>query len=262
MKVGFIGLGNMGSALALAVSKVDGMEVLLSNYHPHQAQNLKEKIGGGKILSNPEIVREADVVFLGVKPHVLDSLCTHLAKDIEKRPSTVWVSMAAGIDLAHLTTYFPAPFIIRIMPNTPVEIGQGMTTYALKNPELSPLIERLLSESGKIKQVDESLMDSATALAGCGPAFVYQWVEAMMDAGVAHGLTADTAKYLAAQTLLGSAHMILESEKHPAQLRQEVTSPGGSTIAGVITLEKKGFRYAISSAIRAAVKRTKQLGQK
>ncbi|MBF0818506.1 pyrroline-5-carboxylate reductase [Streptococcus acidominimus] len=261
MKVGFIGLGNMGSALALAVSKTEGVEVLLSNHNQNQAEKVQAQ-AGGRILSNSELVQQADVIFVGVKPHVLFPLLKGLEDRLQHHPSAVWISMAAGISLEQLSQHLPASQIVRIMPNTPVAIGQGMTTYALINPELAAVTEQLLSKSGQVKQVEEKLMDTATALAGCGPAFVYQWIEAMMDAGVAHGLTADDAKYLAAQTLLGSAQMVLNSSKHPAQLRQEVTSPGGSTIAGVVKLEKEGLRYAILSAVKAAIKRTKELGRK
>lgn len=260
MKVGFIGLGNMGSAIALAVAKVAGIEVLLSNHNQGRAASLQEQTGG-RILSNQDLVQEADILFLGVKPHLLPPLLERLGDVIRQSPSTIWISMAAGVSLKQLAQYLPASQVVRIMPNTPVAIGQGMTTYALTNPALAPLTEQVLSQSGQVKQVDEELLDATTALAGCGPAFVYQWIEAMMEAGIAHGLKAEDAKYLAAQTLLGSAQMVLESQKHPAQLCQEVTSPGGATIAGVLKLEKEGFRYAIISAIKAALKRTRQLGE-
>ncbi len=138
-----------------------------------------------------------------------------------------------------LAEFVSADKLIRIMPNTPVAIGQGMTTYSLVNPELAPLLEQILEKSGKVQQVPESLIDAATAIAGRGPAFVYQMIESLTDAGVQNGLTAQDAKILAAQTLAGTAQMVLTSDKHPAQLRQEVTSPGGSTIAGVVALEKK-----------------------
>ncbi len=148
------------------------------------------------------------------------------------------------------------------MPNTPVAIGQGMTTYSVVNQELAPLLEQILEKSGKVQQVPEKLIDAATAIAGCGPAFVYQMIEALTDAGVQNGLTAEDAKILAAQTLAGTAQMVLSSDKHPAQLRQEVTSPGGSTIAGVVALEKEGFRYAVITAVAAALKKTRKLGKK
>lgn len=169
--------------------------------------------------------------------------------------------MAAGVPLDSLAAFVSADKVIRIMPNTPVAIGQGMTTYSLVNQNLAPLLEQILEKSGKVQQVPESLIDAATAIAGCGPAFVYQMIEALTDAGVQNGLTAQDAKVLAAQTLAGTAQMVLTSDKHPAQLRQEVTSPGGSTIAGVVALEKEGFRYAIIKAVAAALKKTRKLGK-
>lgn len=258
MKIGFIGTGNMGGALAQAVAQVPGNQVLLSNHNLAKAQTLVQ-LTNGTLLSNQDLVRQADVVFLGVKPHLLASLTQELAP--LAKPETVWVSMAAGVPLASLAKYLPLNHTIRIMPNTPVAIGQGMTTYSLTNPELAPLLEHLLATSGRLMQLPENLLDAATALAGCGPAFVYQMIEALTDAGIEQGLKPSDAQTLVAQTLLGTAQMTLQSDKHPAQLRQEVTSPGGSTIAGVVSLEKYGFRAALMEATKAAVQKTKELGQ-
>lgn len=258
MKIGFIGTGNMGGALAQAVAQVPGNQVLLSNHNLAKAQTLAQ-LTNGTLLSNQDLVSQADVVFLGVKPHLLASLTQELAP--LAKPETVWVSMAAGVPLASLAKYLPLNHTIRIMPNTPVAIGQGMTTYSLTNPELAPLLEHLLAASGRFMQLPENLLDAATALAGCGPAFVYQMIEALTDAGIEQGLKPSDAQTLVAQTLLGTAQMTLQSDKHPAQLRQEVTSPGGSTIAGVVSLEKYGFRAALMEATKAAVQKTKELGQ-
>lgn len=261
MKIGFIGLGNMGTALAQAVSQIPDTQLLLSTHNVQKAQELQAQLGG-LLLSNAEIAEQAEVIFLGVKPYLVSQVLTDLQEPISRNLSAIWISMAAGVPLADLTSYISADKLIRIMPNTPVAIGQGMTTYSLTNPELAPLLEQLLEKSGKVQQVPESLIDAATAIAGCGPAFAYQFIEAMTDAGVQNGLSAQDAKALAAQTLSGSAQMVLASSKHPAQLRQEVTSPGGSTIAGVVALEKHGFRSAIISAVNKALKRTRELGKK
>lgn len=261
MKIGFIGLGNMGAALAHAVSQQPDTQLLLSNHNPAKAQALQTQLGG-QLLSNGQIAEQAEVIFLGVKPHTIQTVLSGLQDQISQNPSTIWISMAAGVTLDSLVTFVSADKIIRIMPNTPVAIGQGMTTYSLVNQELAPLLEQILEKSCKVQQVPESLIDAATAIAGCGPAFVYQMIEALTDAGVQNGLTAQDAKVLAAQTLAGTAQMVLTSDKHPAQLRQEVTSPGGSTIAGVVALEKEGFRYAIIKAVTAALKKTRKLGKK
>ncbi len=258
MKIGFIGIGNMGGSLAKAVAKAEDTELLLSNHNPAKAQELAEELGA-RLASNEEIAAQADVVFLGVKPYLIADLVSQLAP--LAKPGTIWVSMAAGVTLTSLSQYLPAENLVRIMPNTPVAIGQGMTTYSLTNADLAPLVETLLAPSGQLMQVPESLIDAATALAGSGPAFVYQMIEALTDAGVEQGIQAADAKFLVAQTLLGSAQMVLDSDKHPAQLRQEVTSPGGSTIAGIASLEKNGFRSALMQAISAAVQRTQELGK-
>ncbi len=261
MKIGFIGLGNMGAALAQAVSQQADTQLLLSNHNPAKAQALQAQLGG-QLFSNREIAERAEVIFLGVKPYLVQSVLSGLQEQISQNSSAIWISMAAGATLDSLAEYVSADKLIRIMPNTPVAIGQGMTTYSVVNQELAPLLEQILEKSGKVQQVPEKLIDAATAIAGCGPAFVYQMIEALTDAGVQNGLTAEDAKILAAQTLAGTAQMVLSSDKHPAQLRQEVTSPGGSTIAGVVALEKEGFRYAIIKAVAAALKKTRKLGKK
>lgn len=260
MKVGFIGLGHMGAALAEAVAGVAQVELLLSNHNPQKAGALQQRLGGC-LLSNAAIVEQADVIFLGVKPHQVYPLLQELLAHPQSNPSAIWVSLAAGIQLADLAKIVPAEHLVRIMPNTPVAVGEGMTTYALTNQEWAPLIEELLAGSGLVQQVPERLLDAATAIAGCGPAFVYQFIEALMDAGIQQGLPAQEAKVLAAQTLSGTAQLLLQSKKHPAELRQEVTSPGGATIAGVVALEKAGFRHAVMTAVSKAFKRTKQLGK-
>lgn len=259
MNIGFIGLGNMGGAVAKAVSQVDDTNLLLSNYNPTKAHALQQQIGG-QLLSNKEIMTQAQVVFLGVKPHQLSSLLADLKGQATPADQTI-ISMAAGVNLADLTEMLPNKPIIRMMPNTPVEIGQGMTTYTTLDGQASPLFEDLMVYAGQVTFTPENLMDAATAIAGCGPAFVYQFIEALADAGVQNGLSRQVALDLAAQTVAGSAQMVSQTKKHPAQLRDEVTSPGGSTIAGVVALEKHGFRYAIISAINKALKKTKKLGK-
>lgn len=258
MKIGFIGIGNMGGALAKAVAQVPTTELLLSNHNPAKAQVLAQELGAS-LASNEDIATQADVIFLGVKPYLMADLISQLAA--LAKPETIWISMAAGITLTSLSQYLPIEYLVRIMPNTPVGIGQGMTTYSVVNSDLAPVVETLLAPSGQLMQVPENLMDAATALAGCGPAFVYQMIEALTDAGIEQGIQASDAKRLVAQTLLGAAQMVLGSEKHPAQLRQEVTSPGGSTIAGVVSLEKSGFRSALMQAVSAAAQRTQELGK-
>lgn len=260
MKIGFIGLGNMGSAIAKAVARLGQHELLLSNHNEEKVRQV-QKSCEGTLLSNAKIVSQADLIFLGVKPNLLFSVLEDLSEAIVKRRDIIWVSMAAGVTLDQLSAYLPSDKLIRMMPNTPVEIGQGMTTFATTDPELARLFQSLMEKSGKVQEVDESLIDTATAIAGCGPAFVYEMIDAMTQAGVQNGLNAMTARHLAAQTLLGASKMVLKSDKHPAQLRDEVTSPGGATIAGLVAMTQSGLQSAIIQGINQALLRTKELGE-
>lgn len=256
MKIGFIGLGNMGSAILLAVAKLGQHDLLLSDNSSERAEQMQTRCGG-QIVTNQEMALQADVIFLGIKPHLVGLVLSEL----EKKPSTIWISMAAGVSLAQLAEYLPTDNIVRMMPNTPVAIGQGMTTFATNNAQNAQLFKDLMVKSGQVKQIPEELIDTATAIAGCGPAFVYEFIHAMTSAGVQNGLSVSDAQELASQTVLGSSQMVLESGQHPAQLRDQVTSPGGSTIAGVIAMTQAGFQSATIEAVNHALNRTRELGK-
>lgn len=256
MKIGFIGLGNMGSAILLAVAKLGQHDLLLSDNSSERAEQMQASCGG-QIVTNQEMALQADIIFLGIKPHLVGLVLSEL----ETKPSTTWISMAAGVSLAQLAEYLPADNIVRMMPNTPVAIGQGMTTFATNNAKNAQLFKDLMVKSGRVKQIPEELIDTATAIAGCGPAFVYEFIHAMTSAGVQNGLSVADAQELASQTVLGSSQMVLESGQHPAQLRDQVTSPGGSTIAGVIAMTQAGFQAATMEAVNQALNRTRELGK-
>lgn len=260
MKIGFIGLGNMGTAVLQSVAKLGEHELLLSSHNPDKAGALQGQYGGS-ITSNQDIVKEAEVVFLGVKPHLLTGLLKELEQEIESSSVRLWISMAAGVTLEQLASLLPIENVVRMMPNTPVAIGKGMTTFSTVNPENASLFSELMVASGEVKELPESLLDTATAIAGCGPAFVYEWIDAMTKAGVQHGLSVTDARFLASQTLMGAAQMVLDTGKHPAQLRDEVTSPGGSTIAGLEALTQAGFQAATITGVARALERTKELGK-
>lgn len=263
MKVGFIGIGNMGAAIAKSVGKQE-VDLLLSNHSPAQAENLASQLERASLASNEEIAATCQVIFLGVKPYQVASLLEGLEEAVFQNPQALWVSMAAGLTMAQISAYLPDPAgLIRIMPNTPVMIGQGMTTFALQSGERADqdreILLQLMALSGELQQLPEAQLDAATGIAGCGPAFVYQFIEALADAGVQNGLGRTEALFLASQTLKGSAQMLLETEQHPAVLKDQVTSPGGSTITGLAALEEKGFRHAAITAVNRAVERTKAL---
>ena len=265
MKIGFIGLGNMGASLAKAVlqAKTDE-QILLANRSQAKVDAFIANFGG-QASSNEEIFAEADVIFLGVKPAQFSELLAQYQTILEKRESLLLISMAAGLTLEKLASLLPSQHrIIRIMPNTPVAIGQGVISYALSpncSVEDRELFCRFLAKAGLLVELGEGLIDAATGLAGCGPAFVYLFIEALADAGVQTGLSRERALKMAAQTVVGAGQMVLESQQHPGVLKDQVCSPGGSTITGVASLEEHAFRGTVMDAVHQAYKRTQELGK-
>ena len=258
MKLAFLGTGNMGAALAKAAAKTAGNELYLVNRHPEKAKKLQELIGG-QVCDHSIAVSEADMIFLGVKPYLLAELIQGILPAFSVRnPAPVVVSMAAGKTVAQVQELLGGSVpVIRIMPNTPVAVSEGMTLYCCSSEVTSAQKETFLavmSHAGRFLEIDEHLMNAGMAVSGCGPAYVDLFVEAMADAGVACGLPRKDAVSLAAQMVLGSAKLILESGKHPGELKDAVCSPGGTTIQGVRKLEEKGFRSAVMEAVLAAYK--------
>ena len=265
MKIGFIGLGNMGSSLAKALLDAKTTDqILLANRSQAKVEVFVANCGG-KVSSNEEIFAEADVIFLGVKPAQFSDLLSQYQTILEKRESLLLISMAAGLTLEKLGNLVPSQHhLIRIMPNTPVAIGQGVISYALSancQIEDKELFCRLLAKAGQLVEISEPLIDAATGLAGCGPAFVYLFIEALADAGVQTGLPRETALEMAAQTVVGAGQMVLETQQHPGVLKDQVCSPGGSTIAGVASLEEHSFRGTVMDAVYQSYKRTQELGK-
>jgi pyrroline-5-carboxylate reductase len=252
MKIAFIGTGNMGGALARAASRDLNNQLYLVNRHPGKAEKLQEEIGG-IVTDYREAIQAAELVFLGVKPGMLPELCGKIRPLLEEKadPFAV-VSMAAGVTIASLKEMLGDLPIIRIMPNTPVSVGEGMILYTSCADSFLESFLHAMRLAGRFMAVEERLMDAGMAVSGCGPAFVDLFVEALADAGVASGLYRKDAIVLAAQMVLGSAKLILESGKHPGELKDAVCSPGGTTIQGVRKLEEKGFRSAVMEAVLAA----------
>lgn len=254
--VGFIGTGNMGAALAKAVVKA-GYSICLYDKDESKAKALADEIGGGvKTLFG--VISTCDYVFVGVKPNILPALAEEV-KGISVDVKPVLISMAAGTSLEKLNGLFGGYPIIRIMPNTSVAYGEGMTLWCANNgvsEDAAADFGDMMSESGKLDRIPESLIDAASALSGCGPAFVYMFMEALADGGVHCGLPRDKATLYAAQTLIGAATTLIESGKHPEALKDAVCSPGGTTIEGVRTLENGGFRASAMNAVIAAYNKT------
>ena len=269
-KAAFIGVGNMGGALARAACRAVGADqVVLFNRTPSRAEALAVELGCAVAETMGDAVHDAEYIFLGVKPYgigeLLDELVAVLAECHSCGDDKVIVSMAAGMRTGDMCPRlagvgYDVP-VLRIMPNTCVAIGKGMTALAGKGEEALRGVEEILSATGRVERISESLMDQFSAVAGCGPAFVYPYIEALADGAVSTGLPRQQAMEYAAQMVMGAAAMVLESGKHPGQLKDEVCSPGGSTIAGVAELERGGLRAAAINAVQAAYKRNTELGK-
>lgn len=266
MIFGFIGTGNMGGALAKAAAKALPPDaLLLSNKTFAKAQALADQLGC-KALPVEEAAWEAELLFLGVKPHMMAGLLADLAPILAEREKPFClVSMAAGLTMADIQRMAGGEYpVIRIMPNTPVSVGQGVILYDKTENVPREALEAFLAgmaQAGLLDPLPEKLIDAGSAVAGCGPAFAALFMEALADGGVACGLPRAKALEYAAKMLLGTATLALESGQHPGVLKDAVCSPGGSTIAGVRALEQGAFRAATMNAVEAAFQKTKELGK-
>lgn len=264
-KIGFIGAGQMARALArgFVAAGLAKPEQFVA-YDPVAAagESFAKEVGGAKLAhSNVEVAKQADVLFLATKPQSMPAVFGELGG---KLTGKLVISIAAGITLAKLCEGLQAERVVRVMPNTPALVGKGASAYALGTGATSSdgeLVGKLLGAVGRAYCVEEKLLDAVTGLSGSGPAFVYVIIEALSDGGVRMGLPRDVAAALAAQTVLGSAQMVLETGEHPAVLKDKVASPGGTTIAGLQALEQHGLRSALIAAVEAATKRSAELGK-
>ncbi len=264
-KLGFIGAGNMGSALLAAAAKgVNAKEIAVCDHFNEKAESVANTYGcvATNIL---DIAKNAKFIFLGVKPQVMKDMLGEI-KDIlrERTDRFVLVSMAAGLSLEKLCGFCEADLpIIRIMPNTPVLVGEGMMLYcANQNVTTDETNEflNIMKNGGEFQELNEELFDAGCAVSGCGPAFVYMFIKALIDGGESCGLNSEEAKKLACQTLIGAAEMVMNSEKTPNTLKEEVCSPGGCTIEGVKSLEKDNFEDTVKNAVISAYEKSKKMG--
>lgn len=264
MTYGFIGTGNMGGALARAAAKaIGGGNVLLYNRTMEKAEKVARELGA-ETASAEDIAARCDYVFLGVKPGQIPALLASLRPVLEGRETpAVVVSMAAGVTLKALRdNAFAACPIIRIMPNTACAVGVGLTLYDANALLTKPQLDAFLADmaaSGRLEALPEHLIDAGSAVAGCGGAFACLFMEGLADGAVTCGLPRDKANTFAAQMLLGAARLALESGKPFGQMKDEICSPGGTTIAGVRALEEGGLRAAAMNAVIAAYEKTLQL---
>lgn len=264
---GFIGTGNMGGALARAARRrLEGEDILLANRTKAKAEALAKELGASAEKST-YVAAVADYIFLGVKPQMMKDLLEEIGPKLlarwERKDRFVLVTMAAGLTIGDIQGLAGGDYpVIRIMPNTPCSIGEGMVLYTpgpgVTAAEVQVFLEAMAG-AGRFAEIPERLMDAGSAVAGCGPAFVDLFIEALADGGVACGLPRAQALELAAQTVLGSAKLALESGQHPGVMKDAVCSPGGTTIQGVRALERGGFRSAVVEAVIAAYEKTLEL---
>jgi pyrroline-5-carboxylate reductase len=263
-KIGFLGAGKMATALAkgfVSAGIVSPREIIASDPFDTARKNFAGEIGAKTVAANAEVAKCANVLILATKPDQVSTALAEISGAFTK--NHLLISIAAGVTLAKLEAALPAGArVIRVMPNTPALVGEAASAFALGKSATAAdgeLAKKLLSAVGVALQVKESLLDAVTGLSGSGPAYVYQFIEALSDGGVAAGLPRDIATKLAAQTVLGGAKMVLETGQHPGALKDQVTSPGGTTIEGLHALEKGKLRATVMSAVRAATEKSRKL---
>lgn len=266
MTVGFIGSGRMAQAMAkgfISTGIIKANHITASDPDPRMLKHIAS-LGVTTTENNKEVVNKSKMVVLAVKPNIVPPVLREVSEVVSK--DKIVVSIAAGVTLHTIENNLPPDSrVIRVMPNTPALVQAAASVLAPGSkslPEDKDLVSELLRCIGICETGSEGLLDAVTGLSGSGPAYAFAAIESLADGGVLMGLPRDLATKLAAQTLLGAAKMVLESGKHPGQLKDEVCSPGGTTIAAMHKLEKGGFRGSLIDAVQAATNRAKELGAK
>jgi pyrroline-5-carboxylate reductase len=266
LTIGFLGAGRMATALAQGFVRagiVRPDQIFASDVQSAARKSFGAATGAKICAANADVMHRASVIILAVKPQQSGDVILEIQQFFT--PRHLLISIAAGVTLKRLESALPSRArVIRVMPNAPALVGAAASGFSRGRNATKPdaaLAERLLSAVGVAVEVKEALLDAVTGLSGSGPAYVYQFIEAMSDGGVASGLARDLSTRLAAQTVLGAAKMVLETGEHPGVLKDAVTSPGGTTIEGVHELEKANLRGAVMNAVRAAAQKAARLGQ-
>lgn len=266
LRIGFIGAGQMATALArgfVQAKVISADRIFACDVSADAASKFASQTGGTVVPAVPAVLKQTSLVFLSVKPQHVAGVLAEVKPSLSSEH--LLVSIAAGISLAKLSDGLGQfSRLIRVMPNTPALVGAGASAYArgaTATEEDGKLVRELLSTVGLAIEVPEKLLDAVTGLSGSGPAYVYQFIEGLSDGGVRMGLPRDAATRLAAQTVLGAAQMVLSTGQHTGALKDAVTSPGGTTIAGLHALEQGGLRGILMDAVQAATERSQELGQ-
>lgn len=266
-KVGFIGCGKMAQAMieGLIRSKiVQPGTIMASAVTDETLRSVKEKYDISVTKNNIEVAIHADILILAIKPNIHNAILKEIEEAVDEQK--VIVTIAAGISLEYIESFFQTKRkVVRAMPNTPSLVGEGMSAICHNqqvNEEDLEKVVKLFNSFGKTEVMVEGLMDSIPAISGSSPAYVYMFIEALADGGVKQGIPRKQAYKLAAQAVLGAAKMVLETERHPGELKDDVCTPGGATIEAVATLEQEKFRSAILTAMDQCTKKSKQLAKK
>jgi len=264
-KIGFLGGGNMGEALIRGLVKtglIPPDHLFVTDVRLERLEEMGRRYGLHTLSDNTLLVRRVDVVILAVKPQILAGVLREVAAAV---PGRLMISIAAGVSTASIRSHLPPGVrLIRTMPNTPALVLEAATAIARADglePGDLETAQEIFSAVGKVVVLEEELMDAVTGLSGSGPAYLALIVEALADGGVRVGLDRQTAMTLAAQTVLGSARLLIETGAHPGQLKDMVTSPGGTAIAGIHTLESGGLRRTLIDAVERATQRSRELGR-
>lgn len=264
--IGFLGAGRMATALGQGFVKqkaISSNQLFACDVSDLACKTFQEQTGGIILADHSELLAHVEILFLAVKPQVLPEVAARLTKDLHE--DQLVVSIAAGVTLSQLKKYLNGhQRLIRVMPNTPALVGAGAAGLSCATAvpkEQQSFVLQLMSTVGICHQVSENLIDAVTGLSGSGPAYIFQVIEALSDGGVREGLPRGIATELAAQTVLGAAKMVLETGKHPGDLKDAVTSPGGTTIAAIAALERGGLRATLMDAVQAAANRSRELSQ-
>ena len=264
--VGFIGTGNMAEALIKGLLRAGLLvpeRIWGSDPRKSRCDEMKERYGISVTTHNEDVVRRCDIIVLSVKPQIMAAVCHELGPHL--KPRALCISVAAGVPLGVLERLLPpGTRVVRTMPNTPALVGVGATALsggAHADEDDLKVARRVFDSVGMTVVLDEEQLDAVTGLSGSGPAYVFLIIEALSDAGVKMGLSRYNALALAAQTVLGSAKLLLDTGAHPGALKDMVTSPGGTAIAGLHTLEAGGPRTTLNNAVEAATRRSRELGE-
>ena len=281
IKIGCIGCGMMGGALIKAIAKkVGGEKILLSDGDVEKAKSLALELGANFVTSNAQIIENCSYIILAVKPAFFSSVLEQIKSSYNDRSNSeqknlpVMISIMAGLSIEKIEQMScqagitgGLQNIVRLMPNLPATVNEGMIALCTKDKVSSEFnqevefVKEILSCAGKVEQVSEKLMDVVTAVSGSGPAYGFMFIEALADAAVLLGMPRNQAYIYASQTLKGAAQMVLETSEHPGKLKDAVCSPGGTTIQAVKSLEEKGFRSAVISAVESAYNKSVDLGK-